>query len=204
MMAGLDSAQPEQPTPAASMLDDYAGDGEMNEQADAPMEAVMGLITNPHLGDALQQLEMAAQAYPEQGDAAFRNPETLQAIGLALKSFIGQSKGSPLGEDERVGDAEVVDIAPTGRDTLQVRLRVQPEDHYGQRSRDPYEAMLTNGRVPEAAGGQVLELSKQDVAQLIQSMQKAYQLQQSHPEEVAKISQALGSMEHRPLMDLIE
>ena len=185
------------------MMDRYAGDDDMDDDADMAAEAAMGLISNPNVGPALQVLQQAAQAFPEQGQNAFRNPQTLEALTLALKPIIGQSIGSPLGDDEVVGDVAIADLIPTDRQTMQVKLLVQPTDEDGQPTREPYEAMLTEGRVPEAQGGKPRELTQQEVQQMIQQLAQVYQLQQQYPDDVAKISQGIPGREQRPMMDLL-
>jgi len=186
-----------------AMMDRYAGDDDMDDDADMAAEAAMGLISNPNIGPALQVLQQAGQEFQTKGQAAFRNPETLQALTLALKPIIGQSIGSPLGDDEIVGDVAIADLIPTERNTMQVKLLVQPTDEDGQPTREPYEAMLTEGRVPEAKGGKPRELTQPEVQQMIQQLAQVYQLQQQYPEDVAKVSQGVPSREQRPMMDLL-
>jgi hypothetical protein len=197
-----DPQRPEQPP----MLAAYAGDDRMDEDADKTAETAMSLVANPNVGPALQQLQKAGQAFQSQGEAAFRNPETLQALSLALKPIIGQSIGSPLNEQERVGDVQIADLIPTGRDTMQVKLLVQPVTEDGQPSREPYEAMLTEGRVPEQQGGKPRELTQQEVQQAIQGLAQIHQMQQQFPDDIARVQQGLASKppdDQRPLYDLL-
>lgn len=185
------------------MMAQYAGDDEMGDDADMAAEAAMGLISNPNIGPALHVLQQAGQEFQTKGQAAFRNPQTLEALTLALKPIIGQSIGSPLGDGEVVGDVAIADLIPTERQTMQVKLLVQPTDEDGQPTRDPYEAMLTEGRVPEVKGGKPRELTQPEVQQMIQQLAQVYQLQQQYPEDVAKVSQGMPAREQRPMMDLL-
>ncbi len=197
---------PSQPPEQPPMLAAYAGDDRMDEDADKTAETAMSLVANPNVGPALQQLQKAGQAFQSQGEAAFRNPETLQALSLALKPIIGQSIGSPLNDQERVGDVQIADLIPTGRDTMQVKLLVQPVTEDGQPSREPYEAMLTEGRVPEQQGGKPRELTQQEVQQAIQGLAQIHQLQQQFPDDIARVQQGLASKppdDQRPLYDLL-
>lgn len=231
MMPGLASVQPPQPTqqppdpretmvarqdPAMTeqdpameqspMMARYAGDDDMGDDADASAEAAMGLISNPSVGPALQVLQQAAQQFPTKGQSAFRNPQTLEALSLALKPIIGQSIGSPLGEGEVVGDVSIADLIPTDHDTMLVKLLVQPTDESGQPTRDPYEAMLTDGRVPESKGGKPRELTKPEVQQALQSLAKVYQIQQQFPDDISRISQGVQGRpppEHQDLVNLL-
>lgn len=186
-----------------AMMDRYAGDDDMGDDADMAAEAAMGLVSNPNLGPALQVLQQAAQEFQTKGQAAFRNPQTLEALTLGMKSIIGQSICSPLGDGEVVGDVAIADLIPTDRQTMQVKLLVQPTDEDGQPTRDPYEAMLTEARAPEAQGGKPRELTQQEVQQIIQQMAQAYQLRQEYPDDVAKVSKGVPGREQRPMMDLL-
>lgn len=209
MTPGLSDAQPMQPPEQEqppSMMDQYVGDEEMGDDADTAAEAAMGMVSNPDVGPALMQLQKSAQAFPQQGQQAFRNPETLQALSLALKPIIGQSKGSSLGNGEIVGDVSIADLIPTDRGTMLVKLLIQPTDEGGEPTRDPYEAMLTDGRIPEAQGGKPRELTQQEVQQALQTLAKVYQIQQQYPDDIARISQGMQGgppPEHQPLESLI-
>jgi len=214
MKPGLASVAPQQPMPPSPsqppeqppLLAAYAGDDRMDEGADKTAETAMSLVANPNVGPALQQLQKAGQAFQSQGEAAFRNPETLQALSLALKPIIGQSIGSPLNDQERVGDVQIADLIPTGRDTMQVKLLVQPVTEDGQPSREPYEAMLTEGRVPEQQGGKPRELTQQEVQQAIKGLAQIHQMQQQFPDDIARVQQGLASKppdDQRPLYDLL-
>lgn len=184
-------------------MDRYAGDDDMDDSADMAAEAAMGLISNPNIGPALQVLQQAGQEFQTKGQAAFRNPQTLEALTLALKPIIGQSIGSPLGDGEMVGDVAIADLIPTERNTMQVKLLVQPTDEDGQPTREPYEAMLTEARVPEAQGGKPRELTQPEVQQMIQQLAQVYQLQQQYPDDVAKVSKGIPGRDQRPMMDLL-
>lgn len=158
---------------------------------DAPeFETGISLVANPHVPQALQILQQAAAAFPQQGEAAFRNPATIQAMSLAFQPLLEQSVGSELGDDLKVGAVELADMVPTPGG-MRLKVRVTPMDEDSGQLGEPYEAWLTEGRVPLAVGGKPLELSRQDVAAAIEGLKRVATFQTQHPELVGKVQEAL-------------
>jgi hypothetical protein len=185
---------PEQMPQQIHPMDRYAE--EAPEEMDPGAETALGLAANPNVEPAVMKLQQAAQAFPQQGEQAFRNPEVVQALNLAFQPLIAQSVGSPLSENEIVGDAQLADIELTPRKTLALMLQVQPIDAQTREpSREPYLAPLTEGRQPLAQGGKPLELNQQQVMQAIQGLAQIAQFQKAHPEVVQQIQ---AQLEARP------
>ena len=153
-------------------------------------ETGISLVANPHVPEALQVLQQAAQAFQQQGEAAFRNPATIRAMSLAFQPLLEQSVGTELSDDMKVGSVELADMVPTPNG-MRLRVRITPMDEDSGQLGEPYEAWLTEGRVPEAAGGKPLELSRQDVAAAIEGLKQVADFQRKHPDMVGKVQGAI-------------
>ena len=209
-MPGLESIQPQVPPQAAGAypastpeVTPQVPQGQMpaglEQMQQLPPEALqMGrkLVESPHIQPALQALQQAAQAFPEKGPEAFRDPAVTQALGMAFAPLIEQSVGQPLGNGMVVGQVQLADTELTPANTLKLKLMVQPVNEQTGEPGQPYEAWLTENRIPEAHGGKAMELTAEEVQQTIQGLGEIAKLQQQAPEQIQQ-------MRAKPLYDLM-
>ena len=200
-MPGLESIRPQQPqeVPQPIPTEQSAQPGLEQMQPQIPPEALqMGrkLVESPHVQPALQALQQAAQAFPEKGPEAFRDPAVTQALGMAFAPLIEQSVGQPLGNGMVVGQVQLSDTELTPANTLKLKLMVQPVDERTGEPGEPYEAWLTENRIPEANGGKAMELTAEEVQQTIAGLGEIAKLQQQSPDQIQQ-------MRAKPLYDLM-
>lgn len=168
-------------------------------QPQLPPEALQvgrKLVESPNIQSALQALQQAAQAFPEKGPDAFRDPAVTQALGMAFAPLIEQSIGQPLGNGMVVGQVQLADTELTPANTLKLKLMVQPVNEQTGEPGQPYEAWLTENRIPEANGGKAMELTAEEVQQTIQGLGEIAKLQQQSPDQIQQ-------MRAKPLYDLM-
>ena len=205
-MPGLESIQPQMPAQLPpEMAQQMPGEqmpaqaGLQQMQPQLPPEALQvgrKLVESPNIQPALQALQQAAQAFPEKGPEAFRDPAVTQALGMAFAPLIEQSVGQPLGDGMVVGQVQLADTELTPNNTLKLKLMVQPVNEQTGEPGQPYEAWLTENRIPEANGGKAMELTAEEVQQTIQGLGEIAKLQQQSPDQIQQ-------MRAKPLFDLM-
>ena len=174
-----------QESPAAGMQ------GAVPAQQDSPapvseqaLQTGMALVQSPHIQSAMQAIQGAAKDFETQGAEAFRAPGVTQALGMAFEPLIAQSVGQPLGNGQVIGQATLADLVLTDRNTLRLKLVIQPVNEQTGEPGAPYEAWLTENRIPESQGGQPMELTREEVMQSIQGLSEIAALQQESPDQI--------------------